>query len=161
MVIEIRYLEVSAAGLTAADALLREAALQAAERAYAPYSGFQVGAAALLENGEVVTLPRDYVPSARHCPMPVRVIRASRFRPWPSSRYRAAKSVHASRPAAPAARSCWRWKNAAAVRCASCCAEKRRCVSFPPFRPSSRSRLPRKIWRFEAGTPLLLPHFGF
>jgi cytidine deaminase len=33
---------------------LREAAIRAAERAYAPYSNFQVGAAVLLENGEIV-----------------------------------------------------------------------------------------------------------
>ncbi len=34
--------------------LLKEAALEAAENAYAPYSNFQVGAAVLLENGTVV-----------------------------------------------------------------------------------------------------------
>ena len=32
-----------------------DAALAASERAYAPYSHFQVGAAALLGNGEIVT----------------------------------------------------------------------------------------------------------
>lgn len=34
---------------------LYEAAFEAAGRAYAPYSGFQVGAAILLANGEIVT----------------------------------------------------------------------------------------------------------
>ena len=34
---------------------LYEAAFEAAGRAYAPYSGFQVGAALLLANGEIVT----------------------------------------------------------------------------------------------------------
>jgi cytidine deaminase len=34
---------------------LRAEALEAAARAYAPYSGFRVGAAALLEDGEIVT----------------------------------------------------------------------------------------------------------
>ncbi len=37
------------------DQELYECALAAAERAYAPYSRFHVGAAALLRNGEVVT----------------------------------------------------------------------------------------------------------
>jgi cytidine deaminase len=36
------------------DRALLAAATQAAQQAYAPYSGFQVGAAVLLENGEVV-----------------------------------------------------------------------------------------------------------
>lgn|SRR5487761_1527577 len=34
---------------------LREAALEAAQHAYVPYSGFRVGAALLLDNGSVVT----------------------------------------------------------------------------------------------------------
>ncbi|MCC5697797.1 cytidine deaminase, partial [Klebsiella pneumoniae] len=33
---------------------LRDAAVQAAAKAYAPYSGLQVGAAALTDSGEVV-----------------------------------------------------------------------------------------------------------
>lgn len=37
------------------EAQLLSAARQAAEHAYAPYSGFHVGAALLLENGEIVT----------------------------------------------------------------------------------------------------------
>jgi cytidine deaminase len=40
--------------LEAGDARLLKAAKEAADKAYAPYSGFKVGAAALLENGEVV-----------------------------------------------------------------------------------------------------------
>jgi cytidine deaminase len=35
--------------------LLLSAAKKATQQSYAPYSGFQVGAAALLENGEIVT----------------------------------------------------------------------------------------------------------
>lgn len=40
--------------LTTADKNLVEAARSAAKNAYAPYSKFQVGAAVLLENGEVI-----------------------------------------------------------------------------------------------------------
>jgi homotetrameric cytidine deaminase len=39
----------------ALQADLRSAAREAAHRAYAPYSGFQVGAALLLDNGEIVS----------------------------------------------------------------------------------------------------------
>lgn len=42
-------------GLSAGDKALIERAKQAATDAYAPYSGFRVGAAALLANGEIVT----------------------------------------------------------------------------------------------------------
>ena len=42
------------AELSSEDSLLRDAAIHAAKRAYAPYSHFCVGAAALLGNGTVV-----------------------------------------------------------------------------------------------------------
>jgi len=42
------------AGLQAADRDLISAAREAAEKAYAPYSGFYVGAAVLLANGEII-----------------------------------------------------------------------------------------------------------
>lgn len=41
--------------LTELESSLRQAAIEATDRAYAPYSNFYVGAAALLENGEVIT----------------------------------------------------------------------------------------------------------
>ena len=44
----------SVSELTEADANLLEAAGRAADTAYAPYSHFNVGAAVLLENGEIV-----------------------------------------------------------------------------------------------------------
>ncbi len=41
--------------LTDPEKKLIDAARSASEKAYAPYSGFQVGAAVLLENGEIIT----------------------------------------------------------------------------------------------------------
>ncbi|MEN9571121.1 MAG: hypothetical protein RL172_2352 [Bacteroidota bacterium] len=41
--------------LTAADAFLLNAAREATKNAYAPYSSFYVGAAAMLQNGQLVT----------------------------------------------------------------------------------------------------------
>lgn len=41
--------------LESTDALLLEKSIDARKNAYAPYSNFQVGAAVLLENGEIVT----------------------------------------------------------------------------------------------------------
>ncbi|MCG2461700.1 cytidine deaminase [Flavobacteriaceae bacterium F89] len=40
--------------LTAVDRQLMEAAIRARDHAYAPYSGFNVGAAVLMENGELI-----------------------------------------------------------------------------------------------------------
>ena len=54
--IEIDYLEYDVISeLPDSDRLLIERAQQSAKDAYAPYSKFHVGAAVLLENGEVVT----------------------------------------------------------------------------------------------------------
>ena len=41
--------------LNASDALLMQKAIEATRTAYAPYSNFNVGAAVLLENGEIVS----------------------------------------------------------------------------------------------------------
>ncbi|KAF0197569.1 MAG: cytidine deaminase [Bacteroidetes bacterium] len=54
--ITIRYTETDqAADLEPNDSLLLERAKDAAEQAYAPYSGFRVGAALRLENGNIIT----------------------------------------------------------------------------------------------------------
>lgn len=54
--LSITYTEYTTAEeLPAADLTLLEAARRAAKNAYAPYSKFQVGAAVLLQNGEVIT----------------------------------------------------------------------------------------------------------
>ncbi|MGM9759407.1 MAG: cytidine deaminase [Parabacteroides sp.] len=47
-------MEMAANELTSADKNLMEAALEAARHSYAPYSRFHVGAALLLDNGEIV-----------------------------------------------------------------------------------------------------------
>lgn len=53
--ITLRYIEVSAEGLSDEQRMVAEAARKASYRSYAPYSHFHVGAAVLLSNGEVVT----------------------------------------------------------------------------------------------------------
>lgn len=45
----------SSSDFSAQEKKLIEAAEKAAEKAYAPYSGFQVGAAVLLENGKIIS----------------------------------------------------------------------------------------------------------
>ncbi len=53
--LEIFYLEVSRTGeLDPAEQQMLDKAEEAAHKAYAPYSGFKVGAAVLLENGEII-----------------------------------------------------------------------------------------------------------
>lgn len=53
--IEIQYIEVASLNeLTSEDSFLVAKAREATNNAWAPYSGFHVGAAVLLENGEVV-----------------------------------------------------------------------------------------------------------
>ncbi len=53
--LSIPYLLVASSELEARDKELEAAASAIAERAYAPYSNFRVGAAVLLENGVIVT----------------------------------------------------------------------------------------------------------
>lgn len=55
-VITIKYKELSSADeLSKNDCKLLETAVQAADGAYAPYSRFHVGAAVLLDNGEIIS----------------------------------------------------------------------------------------------------------
>lgn len=51
----IQYKELTKGDLSAEQQELTTAAIEATQRAYAPYSNFRVGAAVLLDNGEVVT----------------------------------------------------------------------------------------------------------
>ena len=54
--IEIDYFETTSTdGLDATEVRLIHKAKSAAKKAYAPYSGFSVGAAVLLENGDIIT----------------------------------------------------------------------------------------------------------
>lgn len=53
--IHIQYERLSESELTEADRRLVEAAKKATETSYAPYSHFRVGAAALLDNGEIIS----------------------------------------------------------------------------------------------------------
>lgn len=53
--LSIPYISVPTTELTPEDAQLEHLAAEIAEQAYAPYSQFRVGAAALLENGVIVT----------------------------------------------------------------------------------------------------------
>ncbi len=53
--LRISYELLSHSDLTEQELRLEEAAIEAAKNAYAPYSKFNVGAAILLENGEIVT----------------------------------------------------------------------------------------------------------
>lgn len=52
--LNIRYTEKTHSELTAEEKHLLELATESAQKAYAPYSHFRVGAAALLENGEII-----------------------------------------------------------------------------------------------------------
>ena len=52
--IELKFKRLQTAALSETDDNLRAAAIDAASRAYAPYSHFQVGAAVLLDDGTVV-----------------------------------------------------------------------------------------------------------
>jgi cytidine deaminase len=52
--IELKFKRLKTAELSRVDSRLREAAIDAAKRAYAPYSHFHVGAAVLLNDGTVV-----------------------------------------------------------------------------------------------------------
>lgn len=54
-ILSLPYTLVANAKLSADDRRLEQAAVEVAEQAYAPYSRFKVGAAALLENGVIVT----------------------------------------------------------------------------------------------------------
>ena len=51
----IPYKTLDRSELSSKDLQLEERALEAAQKAYAPYSRFHVGAAVLLANGEIVT----------------------------------------------------------------------------------------------------------
>ena len=53
--IEISYKICTVDELDVRDKQLMEAAIEATQRSYAPYSHFQVGAAALLENDIIIT----------------------------------------------------------------------------------------------------------
>lgn len=72
--------------LNEADRSLMKTAMEATARSYAPYSHFSVGAAALLNNGTVVTgtdqetqlTRRDFVRNVLPCSMPTRSIPTNR-----------------------------------------------------------------------------------
>lgn len=72
--------------LNEADRSLMKTAMEATARSYAPYSHFSVGAAALLNNGTIVTgtdqetqlTRRDFVRNVLPCSMPTRSIPTNR-----------------------------------------------------------------------------------
>ena len=66
--------------LNEADRSLMKTAMEATARSYAPYSHFSVGAAALLNNGTIVTgtIRPDSVPNAPRYFMPTRSIPTNR-----------------------------------------------------------------------------------
>ena len=94
--IEIDFFETTATeGLDTTEARLINKAKSAARKAYAPYSGFSVGAAVLLENGEIITgsnqenaaYPQGFVPRERLCTMRDLLSRKFPLRPLPSPPY--------------------------------------------------------------------------
>ena len=61
--IKIAYIEYESIDqLEAQDRKLAEAAIEATEGSYAPYSGFNVGAAVRLDNGEIIKDPIRKMP---------------------------------------------------------------------------------------------------
>lgn len=132
--IEVRHYD----ELTKEDRQLIDAAREATQRSYAPYSHFSVGAAAWLENGTIITGTNQE--NAAY-PSGLCAERTTLF--YANSQYpnQAVKTLAiAARtetdfldtpipPAVPAARCCWKPKNDMENQCASCFTAKKIFIS--------------------------------